>query len=118
MQARTEPASPSAVPFADLVVSFVAALSVPLQRARLQAANPTRGAGTGASALWLPGPAYPAAAAGMQVNHKRIYCLDRAAGLMVKRRRRPPRCCRRARAAEPAERAEQGVVDGLGLRCT
>ncbi len=56
--------------------------------------------------------------AGVQVNHKRIYRPYRAAGLMVKRRRR--RQWRRggARTSEFAERTKPGLVDGLRLRCT
>ena len=55
--------------------------------------------------------------AGVQVNHKRIYRLYRAAGLMVKRRRRRHGVAVERERLEFAERAESGVVDGLRLRC-
>ncbi len=69
----------------DRAISLGAALSTPRQRAKHQAANPTRGTGTGAPAFRLSAPAYPAAARWRAGQPQADLS---SAGLMVKRRRR------------------------------
>lgn len=102
---------------ADRAISLGAALSTPRQRAKHQAANPTRGTGTGAPAFRLSAPAYPAAArwrAGQPQADLSPVPVCRFDGETAEA---PSRCRHRARTPKPTERAESGVVDGLRLRC-
>ena len=57
-------------------------------RGRSTAPQQDRGTRTGATTVWLPAYSCLAAAYGVEVNHKRVYRLYRAANLAVKRRKR------------------------------
>lgn len=102
----------------DRAVPLCVALAVACQRAKHWAASPTRGAGLGASALWLSAPAHSDTArrsAGQPQADLSPVPGRRVDGYATEE---PPGRRGGARTSEPTERTEPGLVDGLRLRRT